>query len=204
MLKGAVLAAAFGGSAWAGYALSAAPVRPPATEPPPARAATPSPPRPSASPGDGPRAPGVPATATLGDADTATVSRPAKPADGKPIRLTFADISSWDLDPNDIRVPESIAALHGRTVDLVGYMIPYGDQDAVKEFMIVRDLGACCFGQAPMPHHVVECRFEEGKTTAYAPGPVRVRGTFRIEEHRLGQYLVSVFSMTVTDCVEVR
>jgi hypothetical protein len=74
----------------------------------------------------------------------------------------------------------------------------------VKEFSLVRDIASCCFGQAPMPQHIVECTFEEGKHVAYVPGPVRVRGVFRVEEHRLGQYLISVFAMTVTDCVEVR
>jgi hypothetical protein len=124
--------------------------------------------------------------------------------DGAPVRLSFADISSWDLDPKDIQVPASVKALHGRAVDLVGYMIPYGNPDAVVEFVLVKDIGSCCFGQAPLPHHVVECRFEEGKAVAYVPGPVRVRGTFRLEEHRMGEYLVSVFAMTVSDCVEVR
>ena len=109
-----------------------------------------------------------------------------------------------DLDPKDIQVPESIAALHGRTVDLVGYMLPRGSIDAVKEFSLVRDIGSCCFGQAPLPQHIVECTFEEGKAIAYVPGPVRVRGVFRVEEHRLGEYLLSVFAMQVTDCVEVR
>ena len=51
---------------------------------------------------------------------------------------------------------------------------------------------------------LIECRFEEGKRFAYVPGPVRVRGKLRIEEHRMGQYLVSIFAMTVADCVEVR
>jgi hypothetical protein len=31
-----------------------------------------------------------------------------------------------------------------------------------------------------------------------------VRGRFRVEEHRQGKLLFSVFAMTATDCVEVR
>ena len=204
MLKAILLAAVFGGSAWAGFAIAAEPIRLPASEPAPAPA---RPPGGAAASDPALPKPGlaVPASAgTLGDADTGNSVRKTPADTGKPIRLSFEDISAWDLDPKDIQVPASISALHGRTVDLVGYMLPRGSIDAVKEFSLVRDIASCCFGQAPMPQHIVECTFEEGKTVAYVPGPVRVRGVFRVEEHRLGQYLISVFAMTVTDCVEVR
>ena len=207
MLKGIVLATSFVGSAWAGFALSAEPLRLPAADPVPkvpARDATTTGDRPAEPSATGRTAAASPAV-PLGDADTGSGIR-KKPAvdSGKPLRLTFEDISAWDLDPKDIQVPASITALHGRTVDLVGYMLPRGSIDAVKEFSLVRDIASCCFGQSPLPQHIVECTFEEGKHVAYVPGPVRVRGVFRVEEHRLGQYLISVFAMTVTDCVEVR
>ena len=200
MLKAVLLAAVFGGSAWAGFAIAAEPIRLPASEPAPGpvppRAAEPAAPKPG---------PAAPASAgSLGDADTGSSGRKAPADSAQPIRLSFEDISAGDLDPKDIQVPASITALHGRTVDLVGYMLPRGSIDAVKEFSLVRDIASCCFGQAPTPQHIVECTFEEGKHVAYVPGPVRVRGVFRVEEHRLGQYLISVFAMTVTDCVEVR
>jgi hypothetical protein len=199
VIRLAVLAAAFAASTWAGYAAT--------------RPATPR-----ASSGDG----AAPAPANLGDLDGGRAAQPASapPKDagggagavaggaaaGQPryARITFADISQWDLDPESVQFPESIRALHGKDVDLVGYMLPYGNPDAVEEFVLVKDLGSCCFGAAPQPHHVVECRFEPGKKTAYVPGPVRIRGRFRIEEHRQGKFLISVFAMTVSDCVEVR
>ena len=205
MLKAVLLAAVFGGSAWAGFAIAAEPIRLPASEPATARPAggsTASDPA-ATTPVPGVAAPSA-APGTLGDADTGSAGRKATTDSAKPIRLSFEDISAWDLDPKDIQVPASITALHGRTVDLVGYMLPRGSIDAVKEFSLVRDIGSCCFGQSPLPQHIVECTFEEGKHVAYVPGPVRVRGVFRVEEHRLGQYLISVFAMTVTDCVEVR
>ena len=183
-----VLGAVFGFAGWAGHALTAAaPEEAPAPAPAPYTApAEPSPPAP------------------LGDLDAGGPPAKPAPAAGEPIRLTFNDISQWDLDPKDVQVPASIRALAGKAVDIVGYMIPYGDADAVEEFLLVRDLGSCCFGAAPLPHHLIECRMDAGKRTVYLPGPVRVRGRFRVEEHRQGQFLISVFAMTVSDCVEVR
>lgn len=191
VLRLAVLAAIFGVGGWAGYALSH-----PAAETAPVSA----PPPPVASPAP---------VASRGDLDGPAPVRPkpvAKPAaaPGAPLRLTFADLSQWDLDPKDVQVPASVLALAGTDIDIVGYMIPYGNPDAIEEFVLVKDLGSCCFGLAPQPHHLIECKFTEGKKVAYVAGPVRVRGRFRVEEHRQGQFLISVFAMNATDCVEVR
>src|SRR5688572_18213260 len=165
VIRWAILASIFGAGGWAGWALS---------HPAPIPAPVP-----------------IPAPAPLGDLDGGSPPAPPPPApDSKPApavpspeRITFADISQWDLDPKDVQVPASVRAYAGKEVDIVGYMIPYGNPDAIEEFVLVKDLGSCCFGQAPQPHHLIECRFVEGKRTSYVFGPVRVRGTFRVEEN---------------------
>jgi hypothetical protein len=197
-----VLAAAFGVASWAGYALARPSpgngAAPPAAPVVVAGAPIAGPAVPAAPRGDldGPRAPAPSAVPV-------PAKTKAKEA-GKYVRVTFSDLSQWDLDPKDVQVPGSILALAGKDLDVVGYMIPYGNPDAVEEFVLVKDMGSCCFGQAPLPHHLIECKFEPGRKMAYVPGPVRARGRFRVEEHRQGQYLVSVYAMTVADCVEVR
>ena len=204
------LAAAFGVASWAGFEL-AAPASPSeaATETRPAPTVRTAPPAPATAGEAGPVSSTTPAsptppTAPLGDMDSGGPLKKRPADDGKPLRITFNDLSQWDLDPKDVQVPASILAMGGKVIDIVGYMIPYGNPDAVEEFILVRDLGSCCFGSAPLPHHIIECKFEPGKKTSYVPGPLRVRGRFRVEEHRQGQYLVSVYAMTASDCVEVR
>jgi hypothetical protein len=200
VLKLIVLAVVFAMASWAGYAMA---------RPDPAGTAIPA-----AAPIGAPLAgTASPAAAPRGDLDGSrpAAPKPAAPAApapkaqaGKYVRLTFADLSQWDLDPKDVQVPASILALAGKDLDVVGYMLPYGNPDSVEEFVLVKDLGSCCFGQAPLPHHLIECKFEPGKKTVYVPGPVRARGRFRVEEHRQGQFLISLYAMTVADCVEVR
>ena len=196
-----LLVALFGAAAWAGFAW---------TEPAPGQAApvvrpaiaVPNPPPLPAPPSPAGPAPPAKASSPPGDLDGGPPAPTVKP--GEPVRLTFTDITQWDLDPKDVQVPQSILALSGKDIDIVGYMIPYGDPDSVEEFLLVRDLGSCCFGAAPLPHHLIECRMTGAKRTAYIPGPVRARGKFRVEEHRQGKYLISVYAMTVNDCTEVR
>lgn len=81
------------------------------------------------------------------------------------------------------RFPAAIAALDGKRVELTGYMIPVEWQRRdVTEFMLVRDLLACCFGGAPQPDEWVHVSMEEGADSPYYPFvPVAVVGTFQIE-----------------------
>ena len=196
------LVLAFGGASWAGYEFASVPADEAgaASSAPAASPQSPRVPAPAAAPTAAPSL-SVPA---LGDTDAGGPARKPKPDDGVPLRVTFNDLSQWDLDPKDVQVPASILAMGGRMLDIVGYMIPCGNPDSVEEFALVRDLGSCCFGLTPLPHHIVECRFEPGKSCAFLPGPIRVRGRFRVEEHRQGQYLLSVYAITVRDCAEVR
>ena len=179
LVRWIVLVAFCAAGAWAGRALS----------------------RPAAA-GAGP-AP-LPAKPSLGDLDGPPLPAAKAAREDEALHLTFADLSQWDLDPQDVQVPASVAAYGGKEIDIVGYMIPYGNPEAIEEFVLVKDLGSCCFGQAPQPHHLIECRFVDGKKCAYVAGPVRVRGKFRVEEHRQGKFLVSVFALSATECVEVR
>lgn len=81
------------------------------------------------------------------------------------------------------RFPAAIAALDGERVELTGYMIPVEWQRRdVTEFMLVRDLLACCFGGAPQPDEWLHVSMEEGADSPYYPFvPVAVIGTFQIE-----------------------
>ncbi len=88
-------------------------------------------------------------------------------------------------DPKEAKsaFPAGVRALDGKDVALVGYMIPEEWNDAeVLEFMLVRDLLACCFGGSPQPDEWVKVRMRKGKGARYYPYvPVIVYGQVRIE-----------------------
>lgn len=97
--------------------------------------------------------------------------------------------------------PAEIRALDGKDVALGGYMIPVEWNDAeVLEFMLVRDLLACCFGGAPQPDEWVQVRMEKGKGAHYFPFvPVIVHGRMTISGMAdAAGYAVGCYSMTGT------
>jgi len=97
--------------------------------------------------------------------------------------------------------PASIAALDGKDVTLVGYMIPVEWDDAeVLEFMLVRDLLACCFGGAPQADEWVKVRMAPKKGARYFPYvPVVVEGRLQIEGMAdANGYAVGCYRMTAT------
>ena len=63
-------------------------------------------------------------------------------------RLNYALLQPLDGDPPDA-VPETARAMDGRNVLLKGYMYPGKQQQGIKQFLLVRDQGDCCFGGNP-------------------------------------------------------
>ena len=88
-----------------------------------------------------------------------------------------------DLMRGEKRFPGAVAALDGEQVEIVGYMIPEEWQRReVTEFMLVRDLLACCFGGAPQPDEWIHVSMKAGSGSPYFPFvAVSVKGTLRIE-----------------------
>ena len=70
-----------------------------------------------------------------------------------------------EYEEEDRRFPEQIQALDGKEVALTGFMIPVvWEETKVEEFMLVRDLLACCFGGAPQPGYRQSLRNREQRT----------------------------------------
>lgn len=81
-----------------------------------------------------------------------------------------------------IEFPERIQALDGEKVALTGYMIAVTwDDDRVKNFMLVRDLMACCFGGSPEPDEWVDVTMVDKGSPYIQFVPVVTRGTFHIQ-----------------------
>ncbi len=111
------------------------------------------------------------------------------------------------LMAGEIRFPEEVAALDGQRVEITGYMIPVEwKRREVTEFMLVRDLLACCFGGAPQPDEWTHVSMEEGEGSPYFPFvPVTVQGTLHIEGIDDGAgYAAGCFRLRGTSTREVR
>lgn len=110
------------------------------------------------------------------------------------------------LMEGEVRFPREVADLDGQRVEITGYMIPVEWQRReVTEFMLVRDLLACCFGGAPQPDEWIHVSMNEGKGSPYFPFvPVSVQGTLHIEGIDDGEgYAAGCFRLRGTSSREV-
>ncbi|MCP3918003.1 MAG: DUF3299 domain-containing protein [bacterium] len=96
----------------------------------------------------------------------ACADAPDAAPDATPREISFLDLSLEGVDAQALleaysagqtatvpaALPDRLAALDGERVTLRGYVIPHAIQGSeTTEFMLVRDLGDCCFGGVPGP-----------------------------------------------------
>lgn len=87
-----------------------------------------------------------------------------------------------DADYLEKYVDAQVLGLDGEAVEIAGYMLPISIvEDKVSEFLILPDTGACCYGVMPSLDGYVLARSAEG-VTHFDNVPVRIRGSFRVEE----------------------
>lgn len=142
---------------------------------------------------------GAPVEAVSAGGETAPSAPPAA-EDGERISIKFRDLSLDELDdvqledlldallyPDEYEdadrvFPAQVQALDAKEVALEGYMIPVvWEETEVVEFMLVRDLLACCFGGAPQPDEWVSVKMPAGQGSEYFSFvPIVVQGVFHI------------------------
>ena len=75
-------------------------------------------------------------------------------------------------------VPESALAIDGHDVLLKGYMYPGKQQHGIRQFLLVRDQGDCCFGGNPKITDRVLVHLEDEKGITYTPRQKKIAGRF--------------------------
>jgi hypothetical protein len=121
------------------------------------------------------------------------------PSDGKPYQVTIQELGNFRFDQDKGgNIPKDVQALSGATVRLSGYMIPLDQADKIKQFVLVPDLFACCFGQPPQVQHSVIVTCPEGKAVGYFPDQIQVEGKLSVEEKKDDGYIISIFEVACT------
>jgi hypothetical protein len=80
---------------------------------------------------------------------------------------------------------------------MVGFMLPIDEVQNIKEFLLVKSLWSCCYGQPPDINGIVRVVMPKGKTTDYFFDPVKVVGTFKVESTVLDGYVVDIYQLHV-------
>ena len=117
-------------------------------------------------------------------------------------KYTIVDLGNG-ATPDEIKaakardqVPAWIRAFDGQRVALTGYMMPLTLDDGLsKKFIMMKDLNTCCYGAVPSMNDYVIVTMKDQGVSPVQDIPVRLVGTFRIDQRYEGDYLVSLFVM---------
>jgi hypothetical protein len=95
-------------------------------------------------------------------------------------RLSYATLRADVEQPGQLYPPE-VDQLEGHRVFIKGYVYPTKSQTGVKEFILCRDNGDCCFGGQPPLTERIMVDLKGHLTYTYAQRMVRVAGTFHVK-----------------------
>ncbi len=97
-------------------------------------------------------------------------------------RVDFASLTS-ELGEPDVP-PGDVLALDGQPIFIKGYIHPTSmDSMLSKRFVLVPDLGTCCFGGQPPLTHMIEVSLSGDQRAQKSYRKQRLAGTFHVNPH---------------------
>ena len=95
-------------------------------------------------------------------------------------------------------LPPSVLALDNRKVAVVGFMLPTRvENGSVKEFVLLRNQMACCYGIPPHFNEFVDVKPPAKGVSAIMHVPITVCGTLHLTDLRSNGSLVGIYTL---DC----
>lgn len=101
-----------------------------------------------------------------------------------------------------MKLPEAATRWNGKLVRATGYINPpMGNTRDLAKFLLVKDLGSCCFGKFPQINHYVEVKLKPGQKLDYTRDPVTVQGEIVVEERFDGDWPLGLYWMEGAEVV---
>ncbi|HEY2838868.1 MAG TPA: DUF4190 domain-containing protein [Pirellulales bacterium] len=95
-------------------------------------------------------------------------------------RLSYSRLQPDEEQPGQLFPPE-IEGWNGERVFIKGYVYPTKNERGIKEFILCRDNGDCCFGGQPKLTDRILVDLKGHLTYKYSTRMIRLAGTFRVE-----------------------
>jgi hypothetical protein len=118
--------------------------------------------------------------------------------------LPFDELDSWPYEDGLKGMPKRVKELDGKKVLMTGFMLPIDEVQNIKEFLLVKSLWSCCYGQPPDIHGIVRVVMPKGKTTDYFFDPLKIVGTFKVEATVMDGYCVDIYQLHVESLEALR
>lgn len=95
-------------------------------------------------------------------------------------RIQFFELQQPENGPN--QPTEKAVSMDGEPVFLKGYIHPTSGSGMLKHFILVPDLGTCCFGGQPKSSDMIEVSLGGGQTTKAGFQKKKLAGTFKVNQ----------------------
>jgi hypothetical protein len=96
------------------------------------------------------------------------------------LRISYDDLAPDPEKPSEL-LPKSAKELDGKHVFIKGYVYPSKEMFGIREFILCRDKGDCCFGGNPKLTDRIQVSLQGPLRLDYSQKLFRVAGEFRIE-----------------------
>ncbi len=96
------------------------------------------------------------------------------------IPISFADLQPSKQSPQ-LPIPPGAIELDGKRVFVKGYVYPDGQQYNIKRFVLVPDMGTCCFGGQPKLTDMIEVTLRDPHRVAFAYRKRKLAGILRVD-----------------------
>ena len=83
--------------------------------------------------------------------------------------------------PQDMPVPSMAIELDGDRVFVKGYVFPGGQKENLKQFVLVPDMGTCCFGGEPKLTDMIEVTLQEPLRVDFSYRKRKLGGTLKVD-----------------------
>jgi hypothetical protein len=97
-------------------------------------------------------------------------------------RISFRELQPTKQAP-ELPVSPRALELDGQRVFVKGYVYPDGQQHGIRRFVMVPDLGTCCFGGQPKLTHMMEVTLRDPHRTYYSTGKRSLAGILRVDSN---------------------
>lgn len=95
-------------------------------------------------------------------------------------RITFDDLQPTE-EARQLPVSPLALELDGKQIFMKGYVFPGDQRYNIKRFILVADLGTCCFGTQPKLTHMVEVTLRDPNRVAYSYRKLKLGGTLKVD-----------------------
>lgn len=95
-------------------------------------------------------------------------------------RVQFYELQQGGDGPD--RPTEKAFEINGQPIFLKGYIHPSSGSGLLKQFILVPDLGTCCFGGQPKSSDMIEITLVGGQTTKAGLTKKKLAGTFVLNQ----------------------